>query len=191
MKRVYKPNLVPSKNGGDHSSWPSVTRQLERPTRKRVNGTSSPNVSLFGLAPRGVYLADGCYQPVAGELLPHPFTHHRDESRLVYSLLHLSSFPKERPDVIRLAALWCSDFPLLGFPNSDHPTRFIARLMHYSKDVQQAKSFFPFTQTRPNRPARSTYRRSQHLLVERYPPTFDSRALGSPWLLLDQLPRRP
>jgi len=36
---------------------------------------SPSRVSLFGLAPRGVYLA----APVArraGELLPHPFTHH-------------------------------------------------------------------------------------------------------------------
>ena len=32
--------------------------------------------SLFGLAPRGVCLAAACYQTCAGELLPHPFTHH-------------------------------------------------------------------------------------------------------------------
>ncbi len=28
------------------------------------------------------------------------------------------------PDVIRLAALWCSDFPLSAYADSDHPTRF-------------------------------------------------------------------
>jgi len=56
---------------------------------------------------------------------PHRFTHHHDlkiakstipnPTWLVYSLLHLSSlefFKFKRPDVIRLAALWCSDFPL-------------------------------------------------------------------------------
>lgn len=32
---------------------------------------------------------------------------------LVCFLLHLSSFFSKRPDVIRLAALRCSDFPLL------------------------------------------------------------------------------
>ena len=70
------------------------------------------SVSLFGLAPRGVYLA-AHVTTRAGELLPHRFTHHPDKSRLVYSLLHLSSPDLIRcPDVIRLAALWCSDFPL-------------------------------------------------------------------------------
>ena len=103
---------------GDHSSGPFVTERLERPTRKRrpsydEHGTGPiPFVFLFGLAPRGVYLAAGVTTD-AGELLPHRFTHYL-KKRLVYSLLHLSS-PAiyGRPDVIRLAALRCSDFPLL------------------------------------------------------------------------------
>ncbi len=94
MKRVYKPNLVPAFTGGDHSSRLFVTKQLERPTRKRRRITSTLNgpfisVLLFGLAPRGVYLA-ATVTSRAGELLPHPFTHH--PCGLVCSLLHLSSY---------------------------------------------------------------------------------------------------
>jgi hypothetical protein len=48
--------------------------------------------------------------PVSFYLTVSPIT----SKRLVYSLLHLSSPAiNGRPDVIRLAALWCSDFPLL------------------------------------------------------------------------------
>src|SRR4051794_40880186 len=48
------------------------------------------NTSLFDLAPRGVCLATHVTM-CAGELLPHRFTHHPDESGLVCFLLHLSS----------------------------------------------------------------------------------------------------
>src|SRR3982751_5756297 len=77
-----------------------------------ASGRAIPLVSLFGLAPRGVYLAGRVTTP-AGELLPHRFTHNL-LSRQVYSLLHLSSRISRNtcPDVIRLAALRCSDFPL-------------------------------------------------------------------------------
>jgi len=45
--------------------------------------------------------------------LTSPF-HPLPLARLEYSLLHLSSSAiSGRPDVIRLAALWCSDFPRL------------------------------------------------------------------------------
>ena len=46
------------------------------------------NVSLFGLAPDGVYLATNCYQ-LCGALLPHPFT--LTTYVAVFSLLHLPS----------------------------------------------------------------------------------------------------
>ena len=48
---------------------------------------------LFGLAPRGVYLA-GRVTTAAGELLPHRFTHYPGKPGLEYSLLHLS-FPRQ------------------------------------------------------------------------------------------------
>ena len=67
---------------GNHSSRLLVTEQLKRPTRKRrpnrfgqISGQLKKNVSLFGLAPRGVYPA----APVtkrADALLPRRFTHH-------------------------------------------------------------------------------------------------------------------
>jgi len=41
---------------GDHSSSPTVTDRIKRPTRKLRAG-SPGNASLFGLAPRGVCLA--------------------------------------------------------------------------------------------------------------------------------------
>jgi hypothetical protein len=48
--------------------------------------------------------------PVSSYLTVSPIT---SRKRLVCSLLHLSSPAIHgRPDVIRLAALWCSDFPL-------------------------------------------------------------------------------
>ena len=94
MKRVYKPNLVLAFTSGDHSSRRSVTAPLKRPTRKRRRISSTLNgpsisVLLFGLAPRGVYLA-ATVTSHAGELLPHRFTHH--PCGLVCSLLHLSSY---------------------------------------------------------------------------------------------------
>ena len=48
------------------------------------------NVSLFDLAPDGVYLATNCCQ-LCGALLPHPFTLTNDKSLAVFSLLHLPS----------------------------------------------------------------------------------------------------
>ena len=110
--------LCPQKADGNHSSRPFVAERLERPTRKlrfrrseTLSGQLKQLVSLFGLAPRGVYLA----VPVtghAGELLPHPFTHHlfRGWNPLCCTCRHTAF--AACPDVIRLAALWCSDFPL-------------------------------------------------------------------------------
>ena len=70
---------------------------------------------LLGLAPDGVCLAADITAD-AGGLLHHLFTltplHMMQEA--IRSLLHLPSpgFETGRPDVIRHAALWSSDFPL-------------------------------------------------------------------------------
>jgi len=62
-----------------------------------------------------------CYHTRRWALTP-PF-HPSPFAGLVCFLLHLSSSAyRERPDVIRLAALWCSDFPLLSEVRSDRPT---------------------------------------------------------------------
>src|SRR5206468_1914895 len=86
--------------------------KLKQPTRKRhvLSGQPFLTCFLFGLAPRGVYLA----APVtryAVALLPQRFTHHRKPAGLFSVALVVALL--KRPDVIRLAVLWCSDFPLL------------------------------------------------------------------------------
>ena len=48
----------------------------------------------------------------AGELLPHRFTHHPPEKAGIFSVALVVTGFRRRPDVIRLAALRCSDFPL-------------------------------------------------------------------------------
>jgi len=74
-KSACKPGSVES----NHSSRTPVTRGLKRPTRKRARIDAASNqrrfraASLFGLAPRGVYLATECCHR-RGALLPHPFT---------------------------------------------------------------------------------------------------------------------
>src|SRR3954451_18890785 len=71
------------------------------------------NTSLFDLAPRGVYLATHVTTR-AGELLPHRFTHHPDKRGWFIFCCTCRRWTRiQRPDVIRLAALRCSDFPLL------------------------------------------------------------------------------
>ena len=83
----------------------------------------------------------------ADVLLPHRFTHHL-QKRLVYFLLHLSSFNLlKRPDVIRFAALWCSDFPLKQI-SSDCPICFIRQGKNIlTKIVQQMKFSLNFNKT--------------------------------------------
>jgi len=74
----------------------------------------------------------------AGELLPHRFTHHPEG--LVYSLLHLSSpFEKGARELPGPLPYGVRTF-LFRRIESDRPTRFIARLSDYSKDVQQSKN---------------------------------------------------
>ena len=98
MERACKPNFVSAACAveGNHSSRPFVAERLERPTQKRCplfsrtpSGQLGRIVSLFGLAPRGVYPA-ALVTKRAGGLLPHRFTHNL-LTRLVCSLLHLSS----------------------------------------------------------------------------------------------------
>jgi len=117
MKRVYKPNLVPAETGGDHSSRLFVTKQLERPTRKRCRISSTLNGPFIAFS----YLALHHEEFTWPRLLP---------ATPVSSYLTLSPLPSAfagggllsvalvvvrlhvLPDVIRLAALGCSDFPL-------------------------------------------------------------------------------
>ena len=96
-----KPNSVLSELSGDHSSGRRITAPVMRPTRKRashfarsqkknnwvylsflktgeVQGlrrTTLINVSLFGLAPQGVCLAEHV-ATLAGDAFTSPF-HHR------------------------------------------------------------------------------------------------------------------
>ncbi len=70
-------------------------------------------VSLFGLAPRGVYLADDVATD-AGELLPHPFTHYRTKTAGILSVaLVVTSYevpgryPARCPSVFRLSSFHC------------------------------------------------------------------------------------
>ena len=56
------------------------------PSVRTEHGTGPvPFVFLFGLAPRGVYLA-GCVTTPAGELLPHRFTHYLSKEAGLFSV---------------------------------------------------------------------------------------------------------
>ena len=101
---------------------------------------AAQRVSLFGLAPRGVYLATTVTNR-AGELLPHLFTHRlrhfkseiqNTKGRNILCCTCRHPDFSGRPDVIRLVALWCSDFPLPGL-GSDCPACSTARPCQYSK----------------------------------------------------------
>ena len=116
-KSACKPGSVES----NHSSRTPVTRGLKRPTRKRarIDAAFTPlavrkAASLFGLAPRGVYLAVECCHR-RGALLPHRFTltgHHPlrggDLGGLFSVALSVGSRP---PGVTWHRALWSPDFP--------------------------------------------------------------------------------
>ncbi len=131
----------------DHSSRLFVTEKLKQPTRKRRQISLTWNgpfndVPLFGLAPRGVYLADGCYQPspVSSYLTFSPITPtNRGWNILCCTCRHPSL--ERCPDVIRLAALWCSDFPL------SHSRKRSSDTLHYqgskiiTKNVEHSNPF--------------------------------------------------
>lgn len=127
MRDTYKPNFVPSNaifqrrsNGDDHSSRPYVAARLERPTRKRCR--SKPTL---GRAARSRFPIWSCTtrslpghrvsppMPVSSYLTVSPITA-SGWSILCCTCRH--SLLHECPDVIRLAALWCSDFPLRPRP---------------------------------------------------------------------------
>ena len=86
---------------------------------EEIGRTSLIAVSLFGLAPQGVCLAEHV-ATLAGDAFTSPF-HHRPPQRrsltrpfpdrAVCSLLH-SSVGSPRLAVSQPAVLWCSDFPL-------------------------------------------------------------------------------
>lgn len=141
-EQVYKPNFVSDKSDGNHSSRLFVTQQLERPTRKRrlnrfkqLSGQLIKNVSLFGLAPRGVCLA-ALVTKRADALLPHRFTHH--PCGLVCSLLHLSSFNFFWKSNARTLSgsppFGVRTFLFLFSIKSDYPTCSTARLKYLSKN---------------------------------------------------------
>ena len=117
MKRVYKPNLVSgSKPGGDHSSRPCVTTWLKRPTRKRRRVSSSPErAAQFSFPYLALHREEFTWPrlspatPVSSYLTVSPIT------LSGWSILCCTCRPRvftRVPVVIRLAALWCSDFPL-------------------------------------------------------------------------------
>ena len=95
-------------------------------------------VSLFGLAPRGVYLAERV-TTFAGELLPHRFTHHRRGGWFILccTCRHVSKhvpgrYPARCPLVFGLSS---------PIQRSDHPARSTAWLCDYSKKLLNTKGF--------------------------------------------------
>jgi len=86
MKCAYKPNPVHCARGacGDHSSRPCVAAWLERPTRKHVAEIALDDRERTARMSTFPYLAlhrkeftwPRTVTSRAGELLPHPFTHH-------------------------------------------------------------------------------------------------------------------
>src|SRR5438270_8350591 len=101
--------------------------------RKALGGPPN-HISLFDLAPRGVCPA----VPVtkhAGELLPHHFTHYLDERGwFVFCCTCRRTDFVRRPDVIRLAALRCSDFPLLLSAKATARSASLHGVGQYSKN---------------------------------------------------------
>ena len=69
----------------------------------------------------------------AGELLPHRFTHHLIQAGL-FSVALVVTRSLRCPDVIRLAALWCSDFPLSRKKATAQPSPLFRR-SKYSKKL--------------------------------------------------------
>ena len=117
-KEVRKPGSVPScsylHKGDDHSSRIAVADDLKQSDPETSGGPPS-NVSLFDLAPDGVYRASDVTART-GELLPHPFTlichcPQAPTDGLLSVALSLGSPPvpvKNHP------VLWSPDFPPPG-----------------------------------------------------------------------------
>jgi len=116
-KEVRKPGSVPPcsylQQGDDHSSRIAVADDLEQSDPETSGGPPS-NVSLFDLAPDGVYRASDVTART-GELLPHPFTltllRRSEVGGFLSVALSLGSPPvpvKNHP------VLWSPDFPPPG-----------------------------------------------------------------------------
>ncbi len=101
-----------------------------------MNGPLTLHVFLFGLAPRGVYLA-ALVTDHAGELLPHHFTHHPFQGWNILCCTCRQSAEAKSPVVIRLAALWCSDFPLLQKAKVISQRALLQGVKSIAKNVEQ------------------------------------------------------
>ena len=137
------------KADGNHSSRRFVTEPLKRPTRKRRPNcfglTSGQPVkkrfSIWSCTARSLP-SRACYQTrwraLTASFHPSPF----GWSAFCCTCRHPTFFKVKCPDVIRLAALRCSDFPLSVFRKSDCPTCFIARLEYLNKKCSTNKIQF-------------------------------------------------
>lgn len=148
MKRIYKPNFVSVRKqtviihlGG---SLPNCSSDLpENAVRIASNNERAVHIDvfLFGLAPRRVYPA-ALVTKHADALLPRRFTHHLLQAGLFSVALVVIRFRK-KPDARTLSGslpLWCSDFPLKFFNQSDYPIRFIWQGSPIlAKNVQQTQ----------------------------------------------------
>ena len=118
ISRILYPGRKSRNPGGDHSSRSQVSPKLKRPTRK-LNGPF--NVSLFGLAPCGVYQADP--SPDRWCALTAPFHPYRNFVSKIPAVCFLWHFPSlTGPRATRHIALRSSDFPLPAETGSDHPS---------------------------------------------------------------------
>ena len=140
-KRVYKPNLVPVFTGSDHSSRPCVTARLKRPTRKRRRIASTPEraaQSRFPIWPCTARSLPGPWllpvTPVSSYLTISPIT--SCEAGILSVALVVARKMRARPDVIRPAALWCSDFPPL----------LVAKAITRRASLQGSKSITKYVQ---------------------------------------------
>jgi len=117
LEKACKPSFVFAEANGNHSSRPFVAKRLERPTRKlrpvETGHRTSRPVDAFP------YLVLHREEFAWPHMLPHAPV----SSYLTVSPITLSGWSvlcctcrhpdrSECPDVIRPAALWCSDFPL-------------------------------------------------------------------------------
>jgi len=102
-----------------------------------MSGPLTYDAFLFGLAPRGVYLA-GHVTITAGELLPHRFTHHPDNIGagifsvalvVLPTIRETRELPGSLPYSVR-TFLFCKS-------KSDHPTRFTQGQKIITKNVEQ------------------------------------------------------
>src|SRR5215470_17015365 len=126
---------------GDHSSGPSITEWLKRPTRRlrRAEQARFPSYLVLlrvGFAVPRALLPGRCaltapFHPYPGLRTPHHAQNRRAlgtpfAARAVCFLLRFPStgFDTGIPDVIRHTALRSSDFPPSSCEDSDHPVQY-------------------------------------------------------------------